>query len=735
MSWWSMIICLANHAMSELEYSFDPAWIECHARRFSERAVMQTVSGSQGQQLFYLLQQPKTGGDSIFKAFDFVRSALKAAESEYASLLIEDYDAAKPDVFSAANIEALPERLSTGDNLQICLEQSAAVLLTQPCWLEGICQAFSSQTDLAVRLMSIYLQLTRGEERQHSALLALYLANGITPPILHSIEYMQGSGVHPEMFDFAAVQLALARFPRLLFPELLGFTSAYFRIPTLIETCFPGQQATLFFQQRQQRIDGQLPMLRDCIRDYLELFPGRRQVLWQRLQQGVWLYRLLMQRCRDRLFEVLDNMPSARQAFVSLLQQKKPAALGHHRKIQLQGVSLEQWLAGMPVNSREFLQALQHSDYVDSSNVMQSRLLQLFDVDGPMYGVLDITEQETVRNWLQHGLNEEAPDTPREPEMSRADIFREDSLPVPEKCPDYNGRELYFHLVNGDLFPDAALQAKARVRRMLQACALCYPVPFRQYSHERFDAFIEDIYQREISAYKPLQGKPRISRQAYLWGLQQMAPTILIDGCWLQNCLSLQHVYPEIAEILFAIYCDETGNGQLQKNHPYIYRQLLDSLAIAVPQVHSEEFAGHPEFIDSAFDLPVFMLSLARFTQQFLPELLGLNMAIEISGLGKGYLQLVDEWSYWGIDPHIARIHIAIDNYASGHTHLAKKAIHLYLDEILQGTGDTAIRDRHWRRIHHGFKALPFVSGRFKLALPIWYMIRRLTHNNEPVRT
>ncbi len=139
----------------------------------------------------------------------------------------------------------------------------------------------------------------------------------------------------------------------------------------------------------------------------------------------------------------------------------------------------------------------------------------------------------------------------------------------------------------------------------------------------------------------------------------------------------------------------------------------------------------HPGFIDSAFDLPVYMLLLASFSRQFLPELLGLNMAIEINGLGKGYLQLVDEWRYWGIDTHIARIHIAIDNYASGHTHLAKKTIHLYLDEVLQSTGDPALRDRHWRRIHHGFKSLPLAGTRFKMALPVSYMLRRFFRRPE----
>lgn len=110
----------------------------------------------------------------------------------------------------------------------------------------------------------------------------------------------------------------------------------------------------------------------------------------------------------------------------------------------------------------------------------------------------------------------------------------------------------------------------------------------------------------------------------------------------------------------------------MAQNHPHIFQQLLESLSIQVPPVYSEAFAKYPGFINSAFDLPVYMLSLSSFSVEFLPELLGLNMAIELSGLGKSYMSLVDDWNYWGIDPSIANIHISIDNAASGHTFLAK---------------------------------------------------------------
>lgn len=143
--------------------------------------------------------------------------------------------------------------------------------------------------------------------------------------------------------------------------------------------------------------------------------------------------------------------------------------------------------------------------------------------------------------------------------------------------------------------------------------------------------------------------------------------------------------------------------------------------------MYSEKFVEHRGFINSAFDLPVYMLSISCYSVEFLPELLGLNMAIELSGLGKGYMGLVDEWKYWGIDPTIANIHISIDNYASGHTFLAKKAIQLYMDDILQRTGDLVLVDKHWRRIYSGYVSLQFAGRRFKLGLPIMYLIDKFT--------
>ena len=576
----------------------------------------------ESRQLFYQLNQSQQFKNIIPKAYSFIDLWLRKTEQIYHSSIEQSYSKANLTSLKTLEITALPELYLTKENLKEIIKQSAPIALTQPNWLQNNSMIVYSQSKIATQLLAIYLQLTKVNNDNVTPLnsyRSLLLSMGLKLPTLHDYSYCQQSDFTQAAFDLTTIQLALVRFPRVLLPEILGFTLAYCQMPPLIDICFPNHPfLSPFFKQQGQRLKMQLPLLHDCIIDYLGFFPQQKHILWQRIQKGFWLYHFQIQRCRDQFKGFLDHpFPKKHAGFDNL------------------------------------------------------------------------------------------PTTNSLPEKKHLNL---------------NNRELYFQLVNIDLFPDVLPAAKAKASKLLLACAWFNPLPFEHYNHKQFDAYLENIYQQEITAFQPLQGKPKTSKAAYIWGIEQIAPMILIDGCWLQNSLSLQNIHPEICEILFSIYCDEIGNGQLEQNHPYIFQQLLDSLTIKLPSAHSREFIEHPGFINSAFTLPVYMLSLSSCSIEFLPELLGLNMAIELSGLGKDYKRLVDEWNYWGIDPTIAKIHISIDNVASGHTFLAKKAIQLYMDDLFHRTGDKKIWDKHWRRIYSGYASLRFVGGWFKLSLPLWYL-------------
>ena len=273
--------------------------------------------------------------------------------------------------------------------------------------------------------------------------------------------------------------------------------------------------------------------------------------------------------------------------------------------------------------------------------------------------------------------------------------------------------------------------ANRRVERVLTWANVLNRLPLTHYSPQAFDSYINSIYQHEVERYKPLGAKPNLPQNAYIWGIEQFAPTILTDGCWLQNVqqldLSASHA---IGALLHKIFQDELGNGIPAQNHPHIYQNLLESLNIKLPPIYSPDFVKHSGFLDSAFDIPVYLMAISMFPNAYLPELLGLNMAIEISGLGRVYLRLSEELKFWGIDSAIVDIHTSIDNLATGHSALAIKAIQTYLDVISANEGEPQLQ-AHWRRIHKGFCSLQTASKRFKFALIGHYWFKRPSANQQ----
>lgn len=682
------------------------------------------------QQLFYFLNRSENYHYISTIAYDFICYHLVMAEDAYSATPIHHYhDVGSLVHLNAAPYAPLPQHLSVLDNQLECVRQTRIIYDTQPCWLEKIFQISSSQSKIAVEIMAIYSDLKGcGQDKVNisQSYKALLLMLGIKHPVLYTQAFTGQTLILNQMYVFASIQLALTRFPRLLFAEIIGFTLAFCQMPTLIETCFPNHSlSSSFFKLRQQKVEQALPAVQHCIADYLSLFPQQKNQLWVRIQKGFLLYQQQMLCCREQLNILLEKQPTPQQRIIQIFKQKAVAAIGHHQKIFIEGISLDRWISGLPENGKQFLLALKKSAYVDCNNPEKSLLLTLFDFDGPMLGVLNNTERGYLLDWLKTDEREVFVTYPVETVATSTNKVLEESVSPVDKYEKLDNRTLYYYLINADLFPDVRLTAQKKINKLLGLCDFFCHVPFKSYSHDRLDAYISAIYQREMAGHKPLKERPKISKAAYIWGLEQIAPMILIDGCWLQNSLTIENTYPEIAEILFSIYCDEIGNAVLEQNHPYIFQQLLDSLSIDVPPVYSKTFIQHPDFINSAFDLPVYMLALSQFSVQFLPELLGLNMAIELSGLGKNYMQLVDDWNYWGIDSTIVRIHISIDNYASGHTFLAKKAIKIYLDHLQQRSGKADVVNEHWRRVCCGYASLRLVGMRFKLALPIYYLMAK----------
>lgn len=625
--------------------------------------------------------------------------------------------------------------------LSDCLVHCAPIYFTELGWLAGVSQTATNQSPLAIDLMAMYLSLTDGKQgiaQSREVYRAHLLSCGIELPALHTLTFAKQTQIGDEIFDFAAIQQALTQFPRVFLPEILGFTLAYCQsdsLPVRLYADAVDIKLPDFVVSRKEKRHQAVSHITTVIKTYLGELEPQDDDLWRRIQLGFWLYQQQLEHCEHKISTQLHTTLSPRQSVEKLLALLRPKAIGHHGKIRLGSRTLDDWFKETPFKSVNFLASLLHSPYVDRAKPEHSKLLTLFEFGGPMFGVMDDDGRAILKNWLLSELNPALIQGKKHrpvnykvglKSITSASVTHVSSTQLLQDYndvtqPNYSklsNRELYYYLVNSDIYPEALPAAKETVNRVLIRAKCFNRLPFR-YSHQAFEAHIQSIYQHEVARYKLLSKKPKLSKSTYVWGIEQFAPTILTDGSWLQDISQLDY-YPDhaIGALLHKIYQDEMGNGVLAQNHPHIYQILLDDLAIKLPPIDTKEFTSHPGFINSAFDIPVYLMAIAKFPNAFLPELLGLNMAIELSGLGNVYLRLSEELKFWGIDSAIVDVHTSIDNLATGHAALAIKAIQIYLDDTAVCHGENVMQ-AHWRRIYTGYCSLQTASKRFKYSL-IW---------------
>ncbi|MGP4115493.1 iron-containing redox enzyme family protein [Streptomyces sp. 4N509B] len=215
------------------------------------------------------------------------------------------------------------------------------------------------------------------------------------------------------------------------------------------------------------------------------------------------------------------------------------------------------------------------------------------------------------------------------------------------------------------------------------------------------------------------------TREEVIDSTLQLAPLIMIDGGWLQGFTDYHHASSRAGHFLYRTYWDELGNGDIELNHPRIYRALLSDMGIDLPPTASPDFAAWPGFTDNAFATPVYWLCLARFPQTFQPEILGVNLAMELSGVGGGYTSAAQALAHYGYSTQFVDLHNTIDNVATGHSAWAIDAIDSYMTDL-----PTLLGHHHeptiWHRIRLGYRSLNPPTGLAATLYAAWR--HRRTH-------
>lgn len=397
----------------------------------------------------------------------------------------------------------------------------------------------------------------------------------------------------------------------------------------------------------------------------------------------------------------------------------------YHRQVMLEDRPLAAWLKDCRDDPQTFLNALARSSLVKPGRSDASPLVRnLVSERGPMFRVFSPDDLTIISRWI-----DALPAGPGPGQAAAADVAvstqagagqasgRQRLAMVPDlleaTVPPGGGprdlREAYHLLMTRTGSPalrDWCLQYVRGwlTRTRYRMGSRSVPLP-QEWKTEGLRPWLLTQHERHAVEFDETVDTPLPSREAVVDDAVQLAPLTLIDGSWLQGFTDYELASSDIGHSLFAIYWDELGNGEAELNHPLIYREVLKGMDVDLPPTASPEFASWPGFRDASFELPVYWLCIGRFPRTFLPEVLGLNLAMELSGVGGTYRRASMALRRHGFSTRFVDIHNTIDNVATGHSAWAADAV----DTLMAGLPDSlgpGGRSEVWERVRTGYRSL-----------------------------
>ncbi|MFC5220526.1 iron-containing redox enzyme family protein [Streptomyces coerulescens] len=427
-----------------------------------------------------------------------------------------------------------------------------------------------------------------------------------------------------------------------------------------------------------------------------------------------------------------------------LLRLRAREAALYHREFEFEGRSLADWFAEARTDPEGLLRALATSRLVRPGRPERSPLLQgLIAENGPMFRIFSPGDQAVIRRWIralpatptgqarhtppagrvlptvEEGVQtvEEAP----QPVEEGTRTVEEGPRPVVVRpvadvsdAPPGTLRDAYHLLLSRSDSPAVRRFATRYVRGWLARSRVGWDraehLPPERWDPRGLRPWLQEQHDRHGEEFEQGADTPLPSKEALVDATVQLAPLTLIDGSWLQGFTDYGHASSDVGHLLFSTYWDELGNGDLNLNHPLIYREVLREMGVDLPPTASREFAHWPGFRDESFELPVYWLSIGRLPRTFLPEVLGLNVAMELSGVGGSYRRARIALEAYGFSTRFVDIHNTIDNVATGHSAWAADAVDAYMATVPSVLGP-GCEPEIWERVRTGYRSLNPPSG------------------------
>src|SRR2546421_5591101 len=554
----------------------------------------------------------------------------------------------------------------------------APLAVVAGAWLQWLSAPGDADNADALTVLALYASdvgVGRAHASRGSAYVALLQEAGLAGYAVPAARLALDQRIADRDFYLPAVLLVMSRQPGDFRPEILG-ADACLRVVGLLPALVVAAKGTAGADRWADQLRSAQPA------------PSWEQV-WASLlaeektgDRGAAAFRWAWAALLRWNADVYADLQAARHpayAMAELICRRAREGAVYHHRFELDGRPFSELLRNSRRDPDALLNALAKSKLVRPGRSGSSPLVNGLVMErGPMFRVFAQEDLSVIRRWID---SLPASTTSTAPSLY---VQRRVSYPLPALLPTAASgpasesrtptdlRSAYHLLLHRGDTPElrqfaydyaSAWLARARHGRDKRPDRL----PAR-WTPEGLRPWLLDQHDRHDQAFSSDSDTEVADRAELIEATVQLAPLTLIDGAWLQGFTDYEHAAAEHGYFLFETYFDELGNGVPGLNHPLIYREVLIEMGVRLPATDSAEFASWPGFKDSSFELPVYWLCIGRQPRTFMPEIFGLNLAIELSGVGGSYRRAHIDLRHHGFSTRFVDIHNTIDNVATGHS-------------------------------------------------------------------
>ncbi|MGH3645561.1 MAG: iron-containing redox enzyme family protein [Micromonosporaceae bacterium] len=636
-----------------------------------------------------------------------------------------------PDEIVATTREQLVRQLAPLTTLEpelreAVLRQRAPISLAGGCWLDVVSQPATQPSVIVNDLFRQHYRLKGEGSTQRSAYhrrKRTLEENGVELPELTASDFGRRAHTRPLTALHTVFYVALSRLPASYLPEVIGVHYAFHALG--VDDLLTGDDPVLDPDEPRAVLDRYLLLCGDAER--------------RRLHAAVALTTRLETEHVALLTELADWFAGlSRDAKVAaIIARHAPYAGRQHGRVRVGGEPLTETFADPEFDLTAFLIRLRRSRQLKPLPSGGCRLLNAIRFGGPMFGIFDEREAATLREWVaavQAG-SPEPTELPVNRVGDEAARHWSDAIagcrPAGVAYADpahHDERELFYRLVNIEHFPNTLAQARHRAETVLADSELLFAhggdgvysdVSWFDYTPEALLARVDDIYWGKlVGPYQPLAEIP--DRDEVIFGQTLLALAALVDGAWAYRIGNLGRYQRRSDGLLLGVYADEMGLGDVRKNHITLIRQVLDNLELPLPHIRDAAFRDQAELPDTTYGYALHQLCLSLSPDTLYQEILGFNLGIELSGLGRQRMHEAQKLRAHGLDTTYEDVHLSIDNFSTGHARQAADAIVVYLDDVARVSGPGSVQ-AEWRRVWRGYASFAFFAE--------YELVKRLTEN------